>query len=132
MRSSRSLGGICARPAAPPNWAAPTTRASQRMLRVTVRPTAKEEWDDITTCRIGRRGSCGSARHAQHRLDRRSLRRLPRCSIDLRKGIERHHAIDRHFALHEEVDQLGDELLRMAFPLDYAAYHAAKLQERHL
>src|SRR5215469_4050613 len=206
MRSSRSLGGVCAKLGAPANWAAPTaTRARKPKLRVMAasiagvrgstelsaqryhdcspvrRFVAKFRDDHLNfhpapespqiriqvrrfQARIDRsielvhdsvgwtegegdearrryRGpkltpfagiATGSIGHAQHRLDRRSLRGVLRRAIDLGKRIERHHPLDRHFALHEEIEQGGDELLRVAFTLDHAAHHPAKLQERHL
>src|SRR5262249_15997374 len=73
-----------------------------------------------------------SIRHPQHRLDRRSLGGVQGGPIDLRKRVEGHHPLDRHLVLHEKIDQLGDELLRVAFALDHASHHTAELKERHL
>src|ERR1700746_733295 len=195
MRSSRSLGAVCAKLTAPANWAAPTaTRATKPKLRVmaasiaggllvnrALRPTISRSLPgpallDVAKCcgnpnflpapesphtriqvrrfqaridrsiglvhdSVGRtmgegdqprrpyRGprrapipgiATGSIGHAQHRLDRRPLRGVLRRAIYLGGGGERHHPLDRHFALHEEIDQGGDELLRVAFTLDHA------------
>src|SRR6266516_5938267 len=74
----------------------------------------------------------GLARHPQHGLDRRAADGVLRGAIDVSNVVQGDHAIDRHFALHEQVDQLRDELLGLALALYDPMHDAAELQKRHV
>src|SRR5580700_5362585 len=103
-------------------------------MTATTRPNRAASFEARSLCSLAPQddGHSSLMRHAQDGLDRGAAVRILRRAVDVGERIKADHSLNRHLTLHQEIDQLRNEFLRMALALDDAADGAPELQKRHL